>query len=1203
MTIELFFSNQIEVLAEKLSANLSLELSELKNKFDPMIVIVPNQNMAKWLQLTLAKLQGILLLVRFDFMEKGLWNLMTELDQDLKALRLMDYKMRTLKLIQCLNGVTLDTPDLAPIADYLLDSCGNKRIDFAPRLWQLTQRLAVLFSEYEHYRYDMIHSWKKGKKAENSMERCQQYLYTSAFQADVNGHRTKTTTFVTLFDDVKKKLHYHRIPMEKVQSRTIHIFGMSQISNVYLDLMDRLSVCHSFYIYTLNPSQEFWEDVQTPKEIRRYQKKQVISQTIWEKKESEQPHFQNQVHPLLAAWGKPGRENIRQLCALTGYTFHACYRQTEPQNTVLQKLQNDILTLSGESRLRLNQDRSLQIFASPSKFREVETVYNTICYNLDTDETLKSTDIAILVPDMNLYKPVFDAVFNQSPKILSYNLVDSNAQSESLYGQAIIQILKLTQGRFTRKAVFELLLNPCFMQRWDIGVDEIRDWADWAEELNIFHTYSRNDPNVKDKSRKERFSWKQALQRLRLGRIMSLPDEDILQKRDYCDVMPFTNLASTNLEVLEKFCLVIETLHDQVQKLSKFSGHLLKWARLFASVCDVLIQVPNNNRGESIVQRSLFYGMEDLNAIFSQDSNPDKEKWNIELFKEYVLFLLKGISGGRGDYLTSGVTISALFPMRPIPFKIMFILGMEEGRFPGREVVSALDLRQKYRLLEDITLPERNCYLFLEMLLSVRRRLYLGYVARDLQKDRGMQPCSVINQLTDYIENTTLCDGEEFKIAHVPLKGNDSCYLNPDRITKWSDVLTNFSLADRVSVFRNHHYWTEFLKQASKEDIARIQPLMPILNTTKEPLESNDLRKQMITTRQLARFLIDPVKIGAQSHLGLYGPEASIEDLALKEDEPFYSIFPLDYTIRMETLRLWLDLNFRSEPLKLPFAPNLKIILEKIYESHAKQSAAPEGLYGQLDRRTILEKILATVKILSPLIDEIGLSTTLYRAIFWGTAEESGTDFLRKAPVLRLPPKEIVLNCIGYNGRQQQLSAEIHAVLNWVFKDKEGVWHALILTGSKQASSRLNRYLLAPLIAYLVCRSQHSSTLELDIHKIYFHLIYETKIQTFISSLTSSEATLALRNLIEAFGNQKDFYWLPFETVLKCRPNPLCMNKEQVTDHQRREFSGEMAVFFDDVDDYLIRRLAAPMTPSLFDMAEKRFRWIFNAVEQISTTS
>jgi exonuclease V gamma subunit len=684
---------------------------------------------------------------------------------------------------------------------------------------------------------------------------------------------------------------------------------------------------------------------------------------------------------------------------------------------------------------------------------------------------------------------------------------------------------------------------------------------------------------------------------------MSLPDEDILQKRDYCDVVPFTNLASTNLEVLEKFCLVIETLHDQVQKLSKFSGYLQKWARLFASVCDVLIQVPNNNRGESIVQRSLFYGMEDLSTTFSQDSNPDKKTWNIALFKEYVLFLLKGISGGRGDYLTSGVTISALFPMRPIPFKIMFIIGMEEGQFPGKEVTSALDLRQKSHLLEDITLPERNCYLFLEMLLSVRLKLYLGYIARDLQKDRGMQPCSAINQLTDYIENTILCDDEEFKITHVPLKGNDPCYLDPDRITKWSDVLTNFSLADRISAFRTHHYWTKFLKQASNEDIARIQPLVPILDPKKEPVEGNDLCKQMITTRQLARFLIDPVKIGAQSHLGLYGPETSIEDLALKEDEPFYSVFPLDHTIRMETLRLWLDLNFRSEPLKLSFTPDLNIILEKVYESYAKQSAAPEGLYGQLDRQTILEKIQTTVKILSPLIDEIGLSATLYRAIFWGTAEESGIDFLRKAPVLRLPPKKIVIKYTCYNGRQQQLSAEIHAVLNWVFKDKEGVWHALVLTGSKQASSRPNRYLLAPLIAYLVCKSQPSSSLELDVQKIYFHLIYETKVQTFISSLTLSEATLALRNLIEAFGNQKDFYWLPFETVLKCRPNPLYMNKEQVTDQTRRNFSDEMAIFFEDVDDYLVRRLAAPMTPFLFDMAEKRFRWIFDAVEQISTTS
>ncbi|MGD9212917.1 MAG: exodeoxyribonuclease V subunit gamma, partial [Desulfobacteraceae bacterium] len=514
MPIELFFSNQVERLAEKLSDHLSYELVNRKNKLEPMAVIVPNQNMVKWLQLTLSKLQAVLLNIHFDFLENGLWYLLADLDHHRLAVRLMDHKVRTLKLIQVLKKLDLNDPILAPIATYLLDTKGNKRIDLAPRLWQLAERLSRLFQEYEYHRVDMIDAWQKNKDVKSKMERCQQYLYCTVYRQTANTKTSSGFFFTSLLEYANRILN-NNIVFDKITSRTIHIFGMSQISSFHYELFGRLAAYHTINFYTLNPSKEFWEDIQTPRERRWFQKKQNIEKIQWTEMEDEYADSPSQDHPLSALWGKMGRENVRQLCSLTDYTFNTFYSQFERQDVVLHRLQNDLLTLTGgRSSPSLAQDTSLQMFACPSKFREVETVYHTICYNLRQDNTLKLTDMAILVPDMNLYKPIFDAVFNRRPDILSYNIVDSNAQAESLYGQAIVQILDLAQGRFSRKAVFELLLNPCLMQRWGISVEEIRDWVSWADELNIFHTYSRK--NYKDKVnllKAEHFSWKQALRR------------------------------------------------------------------------------------------------------------------------------------------------------------------------------------------------------------------------------------------------------------------------------------------------------------------------------------------------------------------------------------------------------------------------------------------------------------------------------------------------------------------------------------------------------------------------------------------------------------------------------------------------------------------------------------------------------------------
>ncbi len=203
----------------------------------------------------------------------------------------------------------------------------------------------------------------------------------------------------------------------------------------------------------MNPSQEFWEDIKTPREKRWIQRKNVKTLAIQTAEQDQGELFQQADNALLAAWGKPGRENVRLLCQLTDYDFNACFTTPKQAGGILQRIQNDILTLSSSEQeaKRLGQDRSLQIVACPSIYREVETVYNSILFNLEQDDTLQLTDIAILVPDISAYKPVFDSVFNRRPRQLAYNLVDSHADIESIYGKAVLAILKLATGQIFQK--------------------------------------------------------------------------------------------------------------------------------------------------------------------------------------------------------------------------------------------------------------------------------------------------------------------------------------------------------------------------------------------------------------------------------------------------------------------------------------------------------------------------------------------------------------------------------------------------------------------------------------------------------------------------------------------------------------------------------------------------------------------------------
>ncbi len=65
MAIQLYFSNQLEELADKFLTIADLENQTKKNVLEGVLTIVPNQNLTKWLQLTLAKKRSVFM--NFDF--------------------------------------------------------------------------------------------------------------------------------------------------------------------------------------------------------------------------------------------------------------------------------------------------------------------------------------------------------------------------------------------------------------------------------------------------------------------------------------------------------------------------------------------------------------------------------------------------------------------------------------------------------------------------------------------------------------------------------------------------------------------------------------------------------------------------------------------------------------------------------------------------------------------------------------------------------------------------------------------------------------------------------------------------------------------------------------------------------------------------------------------------------------------------------
>ena len=594
-----------------------------------------------------------------------------------------------------------------------------------------------------------------------------------------------------------------------------------------------------------------------------------------------------------------------------------------------------------------------------------------------------------------------------------------------------------------------------------------------------------------------------------------------------------------------------------------------------------------------MVQQTLIQAFDNLKLYDQLQEDSPQSTLDVDLIKEFIRANLSSISGGHGDYLTAGITISALQPMRPIPFSIFYILGMEEGNFPGKAELSSLDLRLLKRQIGDISLPERNCYLFLEMLLSVRDKMYISYVSRDLQKDRIQQPCSVVNQLRRYVEQEIFPSGQRFQISEIPLAGSSGRFLDTEAINTWSDVLLNYSIADRLAYYRANRLWEKFNQRASADDLKRLKRFDPDVSFDGVNPAGNDREVERVTSKQLKRFLEDPVRQKIQRHLGLYEEEETIEDLILCEDEPFFSEFPLDYYLKMNPVKRWLDTLFSSQDTDI-VKPDPEDIYNLVYDKCRRKSQTPEGAFAEMDKNELRGQVCQIVETLNPVIEQMQSAKKLYRALVIGEQSHEDIPSGINLDLKHFSPLSLTVQTANHRSETVTCDVELHGQLPWVWQDSDKKWHTLILTGSGKKLKEPDKYVFDPVIFYLLCLAGKESRRLIGSSGITLHMVYRETLVEWTYKFDQETAGMYLADLVSDYLNQSMMAWLPFEIISKLSIQPHKVPDHKIDDLIRENFILELEDAYSEVDDYLIRITKPTIPLDAFNRVQGRLKIFFD---------
>jgi exonuclease V gamma subunit len=129
MSIQLYFSNRLDELAEKFVSTLSSENRHREDIFNAPLVITPNNNLIKWLQLMIAEKQSVCMNMDFQFLENGLWGMLAKLDAEKLNPEFLDNKCLQMLLVHALQNLDTKKPEFIPVNTYLFDSENIKRPD------------------------------------------------------------------------------------------------------------------------------------------------------------------------------------------------------------------------------------------------------------------------------------------------------------------------------------------------------------------------------------------------------------------------------------------------------------------------------------------------------------------------------------------------------------------------------------------------------------------------------------------------------------------------------------------------------------------------------------------------------------------------------------------------------------------------------------------------------------------------------------------------------------------------------------------------------------------------------------------------------------------------------------------------------------------------------------------------------------------
>jgi exodeoxyribonuclease V gamma subunit len=733
--------------------------------------LVQSNGIADWLKISLAEQMGVCAGTRVALPARFVWDAYRQVlgPELVPPQSVFDRQPLTWRLMQLLPTL-VDQPAFAPLKYFLKDGSPERRL-------QLAQKLADLFDQYQVYRANWLLAWANGEdvlidatgqRVPLAPHQCWQAQLWRAVCSSVPAqerHSGRADIHQQFINTLAANAVVSRLP------RRVVLFGVSALPYQTLEALGALARHIQVIVAVPNPCQHYWGDIISGHDLLKAQRRRqqhCPRRGDLSMIPAEQLHAH--CHPLLSAWGRLGRDFIRML---DGFDDAEATRQAFPNlridlfsegegQTLLAQIQASIREMlppqaDPEQRpVYRETDESVRFHVAHSVQREVEVLHDQLLAMFagtpagrseqDGDSRIKPRDVVVMVPDIEKFSPSIRAVFGQYPAVdkrhIPFEIADVSERRINPMLVALDWLLRLPQQRCLQSEVRDLLDVPAIAARFGIAQQDLPKVAQWVEASGVRWGLDRQHRTALELGPAgEQNAWIFGIRRMLLG---------------------YANGAEASYDGIEPFAQVGGLDAALAGSLANFVDRLLHWRQELSTP-----RAPAEwGVTAQALLRDFFRVTEERDHLTMAQISQSLHRWlehcaHADFTDRVPVAILREAWLGPIDdkalhqhFMAGGVTFCTLMPMRAVPYRVVCLLGMNDGDFPRRAQRADFDLLALPRMAcpGDRSRREDDRYLMLEALLSARDHLYISWVGRNV-RDNSIQPPSVlVTQLQDYLK-------------------------------------------------------------------------------------------------------------------------------------------------------------------------------------------------------------------------------------------------------------------------------------------------------------------------------------------------------------------------------------------------------------------------------------------------------------------